>query len=151
MSPAPTRRASTNRGSAPLVKALSQLETLRFVQYDGEIPPATGLHRPRLTVEVELGSPAATRVLRIGYPTNDGHVFAAEGTSGSGPVFLLTGRGLGRLDRVRRAIQSPARQRLRARALSDRLRTRASSRAAICRDAPTVPTYCGSRHRSSTW
>jgi Domain of unknown function (DUF4340) len=75
---------------SPLVKALSQLETPRFVQYDGEIPPATGLLRPRLTVEVELGSPAATRVIRIGYPTNDGYVFAAEGTSSSGPVFLLT-------------------------------------------------------------
>jgi hypothetical protein len=74
-----------------LVKALSQLETLRFVQYDGEIPPATGLLRPRLTVQVELGSPAAARVLRIGYPTNDGYVFAAEGTASSGPVFLLTG------------------------------------------------------------
>ncbi len=74
-----------------IVKALSQLETLRFVQYDGEIPPATGLLRPRLTVEVELGSPGSPRVLRIGYPTNDGYVFAAEGTSSSGPVFLLTG------------------------------------------------------------
>jgi hypothetical protein len=76
---------------SPLVRALSQLETLRFVQYDGEIPAATGLLRPRLTVEVELGSPSATRELRIGYPTNDGYVFAAEGTSSSGPVFLLTG------------------------------------------------------------
>jgi hypothetical protein len=75
---------------SPLVKALSQLETPRFLQYDGEIPPVTGLLRPRLTVEVELGSPAATRVIRIGYPTNDGYVFAAEGTSSSGPVFLLT-------------------------------------------------------------
>jgi hypothetical protein len=73
----------------PLVKALSQLETLRFLQYDGEIPPATGLLRPRLTVEVEQDPPAATRVLRIGYPTNDGYVLAAEGTSSSGPVFLL--------------------------------------------------------------
>jgi hypothetical protein len=72
------------------VKALSQLETPRFVQYDGEIPPVTGLLRPRLTVEVELGSQAATRVIRIGYPTNDGYVFAAEGTSSSGPIFLLT-------------------------------------------------------------
>ena len=61
------------------------------MQYDGEIPPATGLLRPRLTVKVELGSPASPRVLRIGYPTNDGYVFATEGTSSSGPVFLLTG------------------------------------------------------------
>ena len=28
-------------------------------------------------------------MLTIGYPTGDGHVFAAAGTSGSGPVFLL--------------------------------------------------------------
>jgi Domain of unknown function (DUF4340) len=74
-----------------LVKALSQLETTRFVQYDGAIEPYTGLHRPRLTAEVMLSAAEPTRVLRIGYPTNDGHVFAAEGTSGAGPVFLLPG------------------------------------------------------------
>ena len=84
-----------------LVKALSQLEAVRFVQYDGEIPPYTGLHRPRLTVEVMLSAVEPTRVLRIGYPTNEGHVFAAEGTSGTGPVFLLPAGGLGRLDPVR--------------------------------------------------
>jgi Domain of unknown function (DUF4340) len=74
---------------SPLVKALSQLEAIRFVQYDGEIPLYTGLHNPRLTVEVVLSAVEPTRVLRIGYPTNEGHVFAAEGTSGAGPVFLL--------------------------------------------------------------
>ena len=74
---------------AALVKALSHLEAIRFVQYDGEIPPYTGLHRARLTIEAVLSAVEPTRVLRIGYPTNEGHVFAAEGTSGSGPVFLL--------------------------------------------------------------
>jgi hypothetical protein len=59
------------------------------VQYDGEIPPYTGLHNPRLTVEVVLSAVEPTRILRIGYATNEGHVFAAEGTSGAGPVFLL--------------------------------------------------------------
>jgi hypothetical protein len=59
------------------------------VQYDGEIQPYTGLYRPRLTVEVMLSSAEPTRVIRIGDPTGDGHVFAAEGTSSSGPVFLL--------------------------------------------------------------
>ena len=62
---------------------------IRFVQYDGEIQPYTGLYRPRLTVEVMLSSAEPTRVRQIGDPTGDGHVFAAEGTSGSGPVFLL--------------------------------------------------------------
>jgi Domain of unknown function (DUF4340) len=73
----------------PLVKALSNLEAVRFAQYDGEIPPYTGLHHPRLTIEILLSAAEPTRVLRIGYPTNEGHVFAAEGSSGSGPVFLL--------------------------------------------------------------
>jgi hypothetical protein len=73
-----------------VVKALSQLETQRFVQYDGEIPAFTGLLRPRLIVEVVLGSSEPPRVLRVGYPANDEYVFAAEGTSGSGPVFLLS-------------------------------------------------------------
>ena len=72
-----------------LVKAVSQLEAVRFAQYDGEIQPYTGLHRPRLTVEVMLSAAEPSRVLKIGYPTGDGFVFAAEGTSGSGPVFLL--------------------------------------------------------------
>jgi len=75
--------------TSALVKALSQLETLRFVQYDGEIPAFTGLLRPRLIVEVMLGSAEPMRVLKIGYSANDGHVFATLGTSGSGPVFLL--------------------------------------------------------------
>jgi Domain of unknown function (DUF4340) len=73
----------------PLVKAMSRLEAVRFLQYDGEIPPYTGLHRPRLTVEIMSSAVEPTHVLRIGYPTNEGHVFAAEGTSASGPVFLL--------------------------------------------------------------
>lgn len=73
----------------PLVQAIARLEAIRFVQYDGEIQPYTGLYRPRLTVEVMLSSAEPTRVLRIGDPTGDGHVFAAEGTSSSGPVFLL--------------------------------------------------------------
>ena len=59
------------------------------MQYEGEIPLFTGLHHPRLTIEVILSAVEPTRVLRIGYSTNEGHVFAAEGTSGTGPVFLL--------------------------------------------------------------
>jgi hypothetical protein len=72
-----------------LVKALSHLETLHYVQYDGEIPTYTGLTRPRLTVRVKLGSEEPDRVLRIGYLTNSLFVFATYGTETSGPVFLL--------------------------------------------------------------
>ena len=76
-------------GVVPLVKALSHLETIHYVQYDGEIPAYTGLTRPRLIVHVKLGSDEPERVLRIGYLTNTAFVYAAEGTSRSGPVFLL--------------------------------------------------------------
>ncbi len=101
-----------------LVNALAKLEAVRFVQYDGEIPPFTGLHRPRLTVEVMLSAVEPTRVLRIGYPTNEGHVFAAEGTSGSGTGVSAAGRSLGRLDPVRRTFQSAAGECLRARTMN---------------------------------
>jgi len=76
-------------GIPALVKALSHLETIHYVQYDGEIPAYTGLTRPRLVVRVKLGSDEPDRVLRIGYLTNSAFVFAAQGTERSGPVFLL--------------------------------------------------------------
>jgi hypothetical protein len=76
-------------GIAPLVKAMSRLETIHYVQYDGAIPSYTGLTRPRLTVQVKLGSDEPDRVIRIGYVTSSAFVFAAEGTAGAGPVFLL--------------------------------------------------------------
>src|SRR5438270_10384943 len=63
-----------------LVQTLSRLETLRFIQYEGEIPPQTGLAHPRLTVEVTLGAKGPTHVLRIGSNTDDGNVCAATGT-----------------------------------------------------------------------
>jgi hypothetical protein len=72
-----------------IVIAMSRLETNRFLQYDGPIPASTGLLRPRLTVEVETGAKDLPHVLRIGYANPDGQVFAATGTSASGPVFLL--------------------------------------------------------------
>jgi hypothetical protein len=77
-------------GVGALVKALSHLETIRYVQYGGDIPPFTGLTRPRLVVEVALGRDSPSRVLRIGDSTsNGGLVFAAEGSQRSGPVFVL--------------------------------------------------------------
>ena len=70
-----------------VVNALAHLETVRFVQYDGEIQPYTGLLRPRLTVEVMLGAAEPARVLKIGYPTR-GDGFAATGLRPAG--FLLS-------------------------------------------------------------
>jgi len=72
-----------------IVTALSRLETGRFYQYEGGIPASTGLSRPRLTLEVDLGPKEPNRSLRIGYSNPDGTVFAATGTSDSGPVFFL--------------------------------------------------------------
>ncbi len=72
-----------------IVTALSRLETTRFFQYEGNIPALTGILRPRLTVEVDVGPKEPNRVLRIGYSNADGTVFAAIGASDSGPVFFL--------------------------------------------------------------
>ena len=71
-----------------LVKQLAELRTSRFLQYDGPIPPATGLARPRLTVELGGDAGEPPHVLRIG-ETNGGLALAAAGTSDTGPVFLL--------------------------------------------------------------
>ncbi len=75
-----------------LVQTMSQLQTRRFIQYDGELPADTGLIRPRLTVEVIVGGePDARQVLRIGDNAGDGTVCAAMGTGPSAPAFLLPG------------------------------------------------------------
>jgi hypothetical protein len=72
-----------------LVQTLSRLETTRFIQYEGPIPPDTGLARPRLTVEVTLGAKDPKQVVRIGSNSDDGNVCAATGTGSSGAVFFL--------------------------------------------------------------
>jgi len=72
-----------------IVTALSRLETNRFFQYGGAIPASTGLLRPRLVVEIDLGPKEPNRVLRIGYSNADGTVFAATGRSDKGPIFFL--------------------------------------------------------------
>jgi hypothetical protein len=74
-----------------LVQTMSQLQTRRFIQYEGEIPADTGLSRPRLTVEVTLGAKDPVQVLRIGDNAGDGTVCAATGIGSSGPAFLLPG------------------------------------------------------------
>ena len=61
-----------------LVATMSQLQTTRFIQYDGEIPSQTGLSHPRLTVEVTLGEKDPVRVLRIGDNADEGDVCAAR-------------------------------------------------------------------------
>jgi hypothetical protein len=74
-----------------LVSTLSQLQTLRFIQYEGEIPVETGLLHPRLKVEVSLGAKDPIRILRIGQNADGGNVCAATGGGSSGPAFLLPG------------------------------------------------------------
>ena len=90
--PGADARWNRHLGSRALVKALSHLETLHYLQYGGEIPAHTGLHRPRLVVKVELGKDEPARTLRIGHSINGAMVFAADGTGNSGPVFLLPAR-----------------------------------------------------------
>jgi hypothetical protein len=77
-----------SRASA-LVAAMAHLETILYFQYEGAFDAVTGLHRPRLVIEVDLGAAEPRRVLRIGWPTEHGLVFAAIGSTGSGPVFFL--------------------------------------------------------------
>jgi hypothetical protein len=74
-----------------LVQTMSQLQTRRFIQYDGEIPVDTGLSRPRLKVEVTLGGKEPAQFLRIGDNAGDGSVCATTSTGSSGPAFLLPG------------------------------------------------------------
>ncbi len=60
-----------------LVSTMSQLQTTRFIQYEGEIPEETGLSHPRLKVEISLGAKDPIQVLRIGNNADDGNVCAA--------------------------------------------------------------------------
>jgi hypothetical protein len=72
-----------------LAKALSHLEAVRYIQYEGDIEPYTGLVHPRLTAAVKLGDNEPDRIIRIGHPAAPGLIYAAEGTSPRGAVFLL--------------------------------------------------------------
>jgi hypothetical protein len=81
-------RIDLSRISA-LVRTMSQLQTARFLQYDGELPIVAGLSHPRFRVEVSFGDKDPDQVLRIGAPTDDGNVCGAVGTGESGPAFLL--------------------------------------------------------------
>ena len=72
-----------------LVTTMSQLQTTRFIQYDGDLPPPTGLAHPRLRVEVTLGPKDPVQVLRIGNNADEGDVCAATGDGPSGAAFFL--------------------------------------------------------------
>jgi hypothetical protein len=74
-----------------LVQTLSNLNTPRFLQYEGPIPALTGLDRPPLVIEVHLAD-GGTAYLRLGRTTDQQTygTYVKDGVT-SGPVFLLTG------------------------------------------------------------
>ena len=74
-----------------LVKALSQLRTPGFLQYEGPFPESTGLAEPRLVVEVGFDGDQPPRRVRFGKSTETGWIYAAAGDDDarSGPVFMM--------------------------------------------------------------
>lgn len=72
-----------------LVKALSQLRTPGFLQYEGPIPESTGLAEPRLVVEVGFDGDQPPRQVRFGATIETGWIYAAVGDESSGPVFMM--------------------------------------------------------------
>jgi hypothetical protein len=72
-----------------LVATVAQLQTLRYFQYEGAFPAASGLPWPRLVVEIQLGPSGPSQILRIGNTVENGQVCAAIGTAGAGPGFFL--------------------------------------------------------------
>jgi len=72
-----------------LIKALSQLRTTRFMQYEGPIPESVGLAEPRLVVEVEFDGDRPSRGVRFGATTENGWIFATLGDGITGAVFLM--------------------------------------------------------------
>lgn len=74
-----------------LVRALSELRTIRFIQYEGPFPQGAGLASPRLTISVELEGRSDPIKLRIGSKFLGEWVCGATGDAASGPAFLLQG------------------------------------------------------------
>ena len=72
-----------------MVQTLSNLQTTRFIQYEGDIPSDTGLLHPRMKAEVILGPKDPKQVLRIGIDAGGGNVCAATGEGSKGAAFLL--------------------------------------------------------------
>jgi hypothetical protein len=72
-----------------LVEQMSQLNAVRFLQYEGPIPENTSLATPRFEVEVGFGPDEPPSVTRIGASTGEGHVLVTVGDGKTGSVFLL--------------------------------------------------------------
>lgn len=73
----------------PLVSALATLKADRFLQYEGAIPPETGLSPPVATLEVKLSGSGGDRQLRLGHLAGPGARYATVATGSEGPVAIL--------------------------------------------------------------
>ncbi len=71
-----------------LIRAASALMTNRFLQYDGPIPPPTGLEPAVLTIRFEFDDATAPKVLKVGHPSAKAEVFASTAAGPTGPIFL---------------------------------------------------------------
>lgn len=72
-----------------MLSQTAQLQTIKFLQYDGVFPVNAGLTPPRLTIEFHLTGDPAPRILRIGNTREMELVHAATGGGDRGPVFFL--------------------------------------------------------------
>lgn len=72
-----------------LVKALSNLNAGRFVQYTGTFPSEYGLSEPQFRAEVHLAGGQGTRVFRIGAKGPEGTFYATVETGDSGAVVVV--------------------------------------------------------------
>jgi hypothetical protein len=86
--PGQTELAFEPSSVASIVKAASNLSTLRFLQYDGDFPPGTGLDPARLVVRFELEN-GSSRVLRLGLGDGRGQLLATTEPVAKGPIFLV--------------------------------------------------------------
>ncbi len=85
---APSRGMDLSRFDS-LVEALADLRAIRFIQYEGPLPPGAGLESPRLTVDVEVEGRDEPVRLRVGSNFLRSWVCAATGDAPAGPAFLL--------------------------------------------------------------
>jgi hypothetical protein len=73
-----------------LLPMLSNTVAMRFTQYQGPIPDATGLTPPKVLLEIGLSGESAPLRLRIGNATPGGSRYATTAAGSEGAVFLLT-------------------------------------------------------------
>jgi hypothetical protein len=74
-----------------LVGSLANLQTPRFVQYDGPLPASAGFDHPQLAIEVVLERNLGTHTLRLGNNLTKDEVAATTATGTTGPVFTVVG------------------------------------------------------------